>query len=302
MLVVMTMVGCTPKPFKPNFVHTYNRIQPKAVVINGHQLIYTVTGEGPPIILLHGFGAQGWMWEYQQEALAHHFSVYTLDILGYGYSDRPNIAYTPDLFVNSVKGFMSKLDIDQATLIGNSLGAGIAMGMALKYPHLTDSIVLIGGFPQRVKEKVSLPSYRAFLRFKPEFLLRIGFSLSGKRLLRSTLESLVVDKSLITNDVINRAYQFRTFSGSAHSLFSTRNNLQQWEEHYAPLISEIETPTLILWGTDDPLFPLPVGEELHHQIQNSSFLPIKNAGHLPMWEKPKETNLSIIKFLLPTDS
>ena len=297
-VLVVAMMGCAPKPFKPNLTHTYNRVQPKAVIVDGHQLIYTVIGEGPPIILLHGFGAQGWMWEYQQEALAQHFSVYTLDLLGYGYSDRPDIAYTPDLFIDSVKGFMSELNIAQATLIGNSLGAGVAMGMTLKYPHLTDKIILIGGFPQGASEKAALMAYRIFLRFKPSFLLRIGFSLSGKSFLRSTLKNLVVDKSLITDDVTDRAYRFRTFAGSAHVLFSTRNNIQRWENHYAPRISEITTPTLIMWGTRDPLFPLPVGEELHQQIPHSMFLAIENAGHLTMWEKPEATNSAILEFLL----
>ncbi len=296
------MMGCAPKPFKPDLTHTYNRIQPKAIEVDGHQLVYTVTGDGPPVILLHGFGAQGWMWEYQQETLAKHFTVYTLDLLGHGYSDRPHIAYTPDLFIDSVKGFMSALEMTRATLIGNSLGAGVAMGMALNYPHLADKLVLIGGFPQGVSEKAAMMAYRVFLRFEPVFLLRIGFHLSGKALLRLTLEKLVVDKSLITDAVIDRAYRFRTFSGSAHALFSSRNNIRRWEEHYAPRIPEITAPTLVMWGMDDPLFPLAVGEELHQQIPNSEFQVIKDAGHLAMWEKPQETNAAILKFLLSADN
>ena len=302
MIMMAWMMGCALKPFTPDLTHTYDRIQPKAISVDGHQLVYTVTGDGPPIILLHGFGAQGWMWEYQQEALAKHFTVYTLDLLGYGYSDRPDIAYTPDAFIDSVKGFMSELDIARATLIGHSLGAGVAMGMALNYPRLTDKLVLIGGFPQGVSEKAALMAYRVFLRFEPVVLLRIGFHLSGKGLLRATLEQLVVDKLLITDDVLDRAYRFRAFAGSAHALFSTRNNIPRWEEHYAPRITEIATPTLIMWGTDDPLFPLAVGEELHQQIPKSVFQAIEDAGHLTMWEKPEETNSAILEFLLSAES
>ena len=275
-------------------------IPPKTVPVDGHTLAYTVTGQGPPLILLHGFGAQGWMWEHQQEALAHHCRVYTLDLLGYGYSDRPKIEYTPDVFIDSVKGCMSALDINRATFIGNSMGAGIAMGMALKYPRLTDRIILIGGFPKGAREKMALTPYRIFLNFEPVFLLRIGFYFSGKGILRSILEKLVVDKSLITDAVVDRAYQFRKLPGSAHSLFSSRNNLRQWETHYAPRISEISTPTLVMWGTHDPLFPLAVGKELHRQIPNSAFLPIEDSGHLTMWEKPQETNTAIVEFLLGT--
>ena len=300
-IMIGVMMGCAQKPFKPDHTHTYDRIQPKAVMVDGHQLVYTVSGEGPSLILLHGFGAQGWMWEHQQEAFAKHFTVYTLDLLGHGYSDRPHLAYTPDVFIDSVKGFMSELDMTRAHFIGNSLGAGVAMGMAIKYPRSTDKIVLIGGFPQGVKEKAALWAYRVFLNFEPVFLLRIGFHLSGKGLLRSTLDNLVVDKKLITDDVIDRAYRFRTFAGSAHVLFSTRNNIRRWEEHYAPRISDITALTLVMWGAHDPLFPLPVGEELHQQIPNSKFRAIEDAGHLTMWEKPQEANAAILEFLLSAD-
>ena len=303
-LMVLTMglmMGCAAKPFKPDLTHTYDRVQPQAVMVDGHQLVYTVIGKGPPVILLHGFGAQGWMWEHQQAALGQHFTVYTLDLPGHGYSDRPAIAYTPDVFIDSVKGFMTKLDLPHATLIGHSMGAGVAMGIALKYPEMTEKIILIGGFPQGVSEKASLMAYRVFLRFEPVFLLRIGFYFSGKGLLRATLEKLVVDTSLITDDVNERAYRFRTFAGSARALFSTRDNIQQWEKHYAPRIQEITVPTLVMWGTHDPLFPLEVGEELHQQIPGSSFVKVADAGHLTMWEKPEESNATIFDFLLGKD-
>ena len=297
MIAMGWVMGCTARPLKPASHHANDTIQLKTIVIDGHTLAYTVAGKGPPVVLLHGFGAQGWMWEHQQEALAPHFTVYTLDLLGHGYSDRPKLEYTPDLFIDSVKGFISTLAINRAAFIGNSMGAGVAMGMALKHPQLTRGIVLISGFPKGVAKKASLPAYRIFLTFKPEILLRIGFYFSGKGFLRSILKALVVDKSLITDDIVDRAYRFRTFPGSAHALFSTRNNLYQWEEQYAPRISEISTPTLVMWGTQDSLFPLTVGEELHQQIPNSTFLPVKDAGHLAMWEKPHETNTAIVEFL-----
>jgi len=298
LLMIMGLImGCAPKTPKVDLTDTYKRISFKTTTINRHELAYTVTGTGPPIILLHGFAAQGWMWEHQQSDLAKKFTVYTIDLLGHGYSDRPHIAYTPDVFIDSIKEFISALNLTDPILIGNSMGAGIAIGMAVKYPQVTQKIVLIGGFPQGVREKVALRSYRVFLQFKPEFILRIGAYFSGKSFLRRTLEKLVIEKSLITDDVVDRAYQFRTFPGFSRVLFSIRNNLWQWEEKYAPQIPKISTPTLILWGTHDALFPREVGQELHKKIQNSKFIAIENTGHLSMWEKPKEVNREIIDFL-----
>jgi Predicted hydrolases or acyltransferases (alpha/beta hydrolase superfamily) len=75
-----------------------------------------------------------WQWEYQQHALAQHFRVLTLDLPGAGLSDKPEIDYRPDQMLDYFVGFMDAVKVPQATLVGNSMGAGLAIGMALTHP------------------------------------------------------------------------------------------------------------------------------------------------------------------------
>jgi pimeloyl-ACP methyl ester carboxylesterase len=70
-----------------------------------------------------------------------------------------------------------------------------------------------------------------------------------------------------------------------------------WEKGFATHIGEIGHPTLIVWGEEDRVFPLPVGEEIHRTIKGSTLLRIPNAGHIPQWERPDLTNRAVIEFL-----
>ena len=88
-----------------------------------------------------------WQWEHQQHALSQHFRVLTLDLPGSGLSDKPEIDYRPDQMLDFFVGFMDAVQIPQATLVGNSMGAGLAIGMALTHPTRVAKLVLIGGLP-----------------------------------------------------------------------------------------------------------------------------------------------------------
>ena len=117
------------------------------VLVHDQRIAYLDVGAGPPVILIHGFGGSMWQWEYQQHALSQHFRVLTLDLPGAGLSDKPEIDYRPDQMLDFFVGFMEAVKIPQATLVGNSMGAGLAIGMALTHPARVAKLVLIDGLP-----------------------------------------------------------------------------------------------------------------------------------------------------------
>jgi pimeloyl-ACP methyl ester carboxylesterase len=92
-----------------------------------------------------------WQWENQYSPLAQTHRVLIPDLLGSGLSDKPEAVYSPENLVKFFHDFMDSLEIKQATLIGNSMGAGLAMAMALDYPNHVDQLVLISGFPPQIK-------------------------------------------------------------------------------------------------------------------------------------------------------
>ena len=97
-------------------------------------MAYLDSGEGPPVILIHGLGGSMWHWEHQQVALARSCRIITPDLLGAGLSEKPERPYTPTFLLDTFRAFMDNLNIQKAALIGSSMGAGIAIGMSLKYP------------------------------------------------------------------------------------------------------------------------------------------------------------------------
>ena len=148
--------------------------------IDGGKIFYAVAGEGPPVLLLHGFGGEIWMWERQVAALSKQYRLFIPDLLGYGYSDRPKVDYTPSLFIDTIRQFMDQLGVSRASLIGNSMGAGIAWAFALTYPTRVDKLVLIDGIPPQVVPAVRNRSLRWFLA-SPSII-----SSGGKSIFRTT--------------------------------------------------------------------------------------------------------------------
>ncbi len=292
------MTACqSPDPVPPQF-DAIERIPIHTVLVNGRKIAYLDQGQGEPVILIHGFGGSMWQWEYQQTALARHLRVITPDLLGAGLSDKPDIAYRPEEMLEFFVGFMDALHIPNATLVGNSMGAGLAVGMALEQPARVSKLVLIDGLPSRVLDKLTSPSIRRALETStPTWLVSFGNWLFGGLMIESVLKELVYDPALLTPAVIERSNRNRQRPGLIAPLMTVRDNLPLWEAGYALRLGEITHPTLILWGEEDHVFPVSVGEELHRIIKGSGLVRIPKAGHIPQWEQPALSNQAMIEFM-----
>ena len=132
---------------RPNRIDWNPSLPPLTAQANGHSIFYTVKGEGEPVLLIHGYGAGMWVWEKQIDFLSQSCQVYALDLLGHGFSDRPRIPYTPETYFSSLKVFMEWVGIKKATLIGNSMGGGIAWGLAILFPERVRRLILIDSAP-----------------------------------------------------------------------------------------------------------------------------------------------------------
>lgn len=274
------------------------RMPVKTVLVQGHRIVYTDVGDGPPVILVHGFGGSLWQWEYQQQALSTHFRLITLDLLGSGFSDKPEISYTPTALVEFFRDFMDALALPRASLAGNSMGAGLVIGMALDAAERVEKVVLISGLPDHVREKLTSPLLKRALAWRaPVWLANLGNWFTGQSTTRAVLEEMVYDHGMLTPVVIERSYQNRRRRGLMAPLLSLSGNLSLWEDGFAKRIGEIRRPTLIIWGVEDEVFPLQVGRDLQTQLPGASLELIPRAGHIPMWERPDLVNPLLIRFL-----
>lgn len=276
-----------------------DRHPPRFVGVHQHRTAYIRHGQGPPVVLLHGYAGAIWNWEHQVEALGRRFTLFIPDLIGQGLSDKPCAAYRPSFYIEWLRGFLDAVGVERADVVGHSMGAGLALGLALTHPDCVDRLVLISGFPKGLFEHIENSHLRRLHRFGSRWLFGLGYRLLGRRLFRKLLGGLVWDRSLVTQAVIERAYRLRKDYGKAGPLWSSFQHVPDWENDYAPRLGSVTTPALIIWGQQDRFVPLAAGEDLRRAIPGSRLAVLPDCGHLPMWERPDDVNRLIADFLTP---
>ncbi len=297
---MFTLSSCASTSSIPPWFDAFERFPVKTATVNGQRMAYLDVGRGPAVILIHGFGGSMWQWEHQQTALSTNFRVITPDLVGAGLSDKPEIDYRPDELLAFFLEFMDQLQIPEANVVGNSMGAGLAIGMALDHPARVSNLVLIDGLPAHVMDHLSSPTLRRALETSvPSWLISAGNWLFGWSMTESILREFIHDPALITPAVLDRSNRNRRRSGQFRPMLTIGKNLPLWEEHFAPRIGKITQRTLILWGEEDRVFPIKAGETLAQTIPGSRLIRIPQAGHIPQWERPDLVNAELMRFLQP---
>src|SRR6201985_3095593 len=128
--------------------------------IHGYRRAFRVAGSGPTILLIHGIGDNSTTWSSVQSTLAQRFTVIAPDLLGHGKSDKPRADYAVAAYANGMRGLLSVLDIERVTVVGHSLGGGVAMQFAYQFPQLVDRLILVaaGGVTKDVNVAFRLAS------------------------------------------------------------------------------------------------------------------------------------------------
>jgi pimeloyl-ACP methyl ester carboxylesterase len=282
---------------RPSLPPPFERYQPQFVDVHGHRTAYIRHGAGPPLVLLHGYAGAIWNWERQIEPLGRRFTLFIPDLIGHGLSDKPRVDYTPAFHADWLRGFLDAVGIGSASLVGHSMGAGLALILALTEPDRVSRLVLISGFPRGLLDHIRRSRLRRLYQFRSGLLFELGYRLLGRRAFRKLLGGLVWDRNLVTTEVIERAIHLRKDWGKARPLWSTLMHIEAWERDYASRLNAVAAPTLIIWGSDDRFVPVAAGQALHRMIPNSRLSILAQAGHLPMWERPDEVNRIIADFL-----
>ncbi len=291
-------MGCSAPHSLPPWIELIQRVPFQTLTVNNHRMAYLDAGEGHPVILIHGFGGSMWQWENQYSPLSRQFRVIIPDLIGSGISDKPDTVYSPEQLLHFFLEFMDILEIPQATLIGNSMGAGLAMAIALDHPHRVTNLILISGFPAQVADSVASPEFRRLLAHRPPlWLATIGNQIAGRGTTERFLKEMVYKPSLISAPVIERSFRNRQRGDLLRPLYSLLDHLDNWEAQYGKRLNHISQPTLLLWGGHDRVFPIDVGKALKSLIPQAEWHIIPEAGHLPQWEQPQIVNPLISQFL-----
>jgi pimeloyl-ACP methyl ester carboxylesterase len=254
--------------------------------------------KGPAIVMLHGFAAANINWRNWIPALEKHFQLHVVEMKGHGTAPAPSDGrYTPQDHADSVLEYVNSIEADRVVLIGHSMGGGIALLVASALLHerpgrLAAVVSLAGAaYPQ------SLPPFIALARKQP--LMRLLFWIIPKRLLiRIVLREIVVDRAVIDRAQIE-AYA-TPLQDRAHW-----NAIMETARHIIPpdldeitrRLPEIDVPVLALWGRQDRVVPLSVGERLRDELPNTRLVVMEDCGHIPTEEKPEESVQAVLGFL-----
>jgi len=252
---------------------------------------FVEAGEGAPIILIHGFGASTFSFRHTIPELARHFRVIALDLKGFGLSERPPGGdYSLTAQARLVNEFMESTDIPRAAVLGHSMGGEVAMRLAINHPERVERLILVDSASGR-EVRHRAPGSRFLRPLLPVVAL---FTLHSRRFRRLSLRSAVYDPAHLTPEVLDgyfRPTRIRGHLRGLGELMASRGNDPPLDP------SAIVQPTLILWGEEDRWLPVSQGQHLHEQICGSRMVIIPKAGHLPLEERPEESNRAILKFL-----
>jgi pimeloyl-ACP methyl ester carboxylesterase len=270
---------------------------------NGIRLHYVTQGEGPLMVMLHGFPEFWYSWRHQIPEFAKDFKVVALDLRGYNDSDKPKdqSAYVMKEFVRDVEGVIKGLGYDQCILVGHDWGGAIAWNFAYTHPEMVEKLIILN-LPHPAKFTQALRTPQQLLRswymfffqlpWLPEFILQS----SDYQLIETSLKSIAVNKSTITSEDIEAYKNAAAKRGALTAMLNYYRNLFQQN-----LLKEswpvLEVPTLMIWGEEDIALgkELTYGTELYVRDFQIKYIP--NCSHWVQQEQPELVNQYMREFV-----
>ncbi|HEX9425998.1 MAG TPA: alpha/beta hydrolase [Pyrinomonadaceae bacterium] len=259
-----------------------------------------VYGTGDPILCLHGLGASIFSWRHFITPFSQNNKLILVDFKGCGKSPKPrDTHYSIEEKTEEIYNLIVAENLTKLTLVGNSLGGAVALLLAIRLheqePTRLSRLVLIDSAGDKRYSPVHLKLIRSVLG--PAIIYLSPSKLAAKMVLRMCY----FDKKKITSEQVEAYANPMASLGGRHALLQTAK--QCIPPNVDELLTKVKTitvPTFILWGLEDTVIPLKVGELLHQVIPNSTLRVIEQCGHIPQEEKPDETIALISKFLVET--
>ena len=265
----------------------------KFIKLDGYSTHYIEKGEGEPVIPIHGFLYDSYMWNKNIDVLADRFKVYAVDLWGFGYSTREPMDYGYPLYANQLLKFMNALNIQKASLIGQSMGGGTSIFFSVNYRDRVNKLILVD--PAGMPNPLPLIGKIANLPKLGEFLLGMKSDFYRKMILSTTF---IYDKGFITESYFENVTRFHKIKGTTEaSLKILRKQFFHTLPDEVHRLAEMDVPVLIIWGRQDKAVPLERGEEMHKVLRGSRLEIFEQAGHCPHDEQSQKFNQLAVDFL-----
>lgn len=253
--------------------------------LDGHDVAYLRQGTGPAVIIVHGIGGHKEDFAAVMAALAPHFTVYALDMLGFGQSSKAPAAITIGLQVRAVQALMAHVGLNRAHLVGNSLGGWVAAALAAAQPEAVDRLVLI-----------DVAGLKVTLGGPPPVNFAPGTVQEMHRLLATVLDAPFAQTEAFAAQAL-AAFQASGEAATLGKLFSGFASPDSTDRPLDDLLPAIQSPTLVAWGANDRLFPAALADVVVAGIAGARKVLIENASHFPQVDNPGALNAALLEFL-----
>jgi pimeloyl-ACP methyl ester carboxylesterase len=275
----------------------------RELTIHGNRVTYRTAGEGPVLLLIHGMAGSATTWKHVMPALGEEFTVVAPDLLGHGRSEKGAGDYSLGSLASSLRDLLVALGHDRATIVGQSLGGGVAMQLAYQFPERCERLVLVssGGLGREVNQLLrllSLPGSAVVLSLACSAPVQRAIGGAAGVASRVGLHPAPVIAELwrsyssLGDENTRRAFlrTLRAVIDRGGQTVSAENRL-----HLAA-----EVPTLIIWGGADPIIPVEHAHEAHAAIEGSRLEIFDEVGHYPHVEAPERFVAVLTEFVETT--
>lgn len=270
------------------------------VTIHGRKIAFRTGGWGPLLVLIHGITSNSATWDKVLPKLAKRYTVLAPDLLGHGRSDKLRDDYSLGAHANTIRDLLDALGYRRATIVGHSLGGGVAMQVAYQYPERVDRLVLVapGGFGKEVSPLLRAASVPG----------------SGAALALATWQPFIQAGTLLTQllgqlglhgntdlEEIGRAYALISQRPARQAFLQTLRAVVDPRGQRVSALDRMEItkrfPSLIVWGDRDRVVPVSHGEHFHQLVPNTYLSVFERAGHFPHRDDPAKFVAVIDEFL-----
>jgi len=273
------------------------------VTVHGYQRAYLRAGRGPAVLLIHGIGDSSATWDPVLSRLARRHTVIAPDLLGHGLSDKPRGDYSIGGFACGMRDLLSVLGIERVTVVGHSLGGGVAMQFAYQFPERCERLVLVGTGgvgPQlhpalRLAASAGGEALLSLLRLPPARLAGRG-AIGALGLLGRDLGRDAAD--------LGRVFDALTAPGARAAFLRTLRAAADARGQAITMLDRCYLaqgmPTLIIWGEHDAVIPVAHARIAHEAMPGSRLEIFPDAGHFPHHSDPDRFQAVLEDFLATT--
>ena len=247
---------------------------------------------GPVLMLIHGTSASLHTWEPLVKALGNQYRLISLDLPGHGLTGQ-NLSgtYTDEVFIESVMNLMDYLNIESASLVGNSLGGRVAWRAAVDHPTRVRSLILLApsGAPRQQRSKSNI----GFKIMHSPAGQVLSLFVTPKFLIEKSLTQTVVDKNLVTKIMVDRYTELLTMEGNRQAmvdLFKSRKTAEMAN------LKALSHPKMVIWGDSDGILPIQMLGSFEAVWPTMETLVLTKIAHLPHEEAVDIVSISINKF------